>query len=88
MRDDQGAKYVATNFDLKAAYQFGATGDGVEATIEATSDEYCRITLSLTPETTTRIHFAISLVKFDNAIIYSGRAGNGVFIRDVRIDTV
>ena len=81
---DIGAKnYAAAQFDLKSGFQFGST----QGRISSEGNGYYRLSLDIVPAST-RVHYTISLMNFDNSIVYVGRSGKTVQIRDIDMPAV
>jgi len=85
VHDDGAKNYVSACFDLMHGCQIAADGPIAQVEIDAADDGYYRLSLGLTPECDTQIHYSVTLMNADNGIVYSGRDGEALLLRQIDI---
>lgn len=85
LHDGEAKAYVAASFDLKSGFYFAVAGPAQVSIVKA-PDGYCRLSLGFVPPAKSRINFSVSLLNSDDGIVYSGRNGKAVLLRDIHIN--
>jgi glycosyltransferase domain-containing protein len=85
LRDDGAAQYVTSTFDLKSGDKLSSDGPLVQCSISPAEDGYFHLSLGLVPAVDTQIHFTVTFLNADNAIVYRGRQERAVLLRKIDI---
>ena len=85
LRDDGAAQYVTSTFDLKSGDKLSSDGPLAQCSISPAEDGYFHLSLGLVPAADTQIHFTVTFLNAENAIVYRGREGRAVLLRKIDI---
>ena len=85
LRDDTAAQYVTSTFDLGSGDKLSSDGPLAQCSISPAEDGYFHLSLGLMPGVDTRIHFTVTFLNPDNAVVYRGRRGRAVLLRGIDI---
>ena len=85
LRDDRATQYVTSTFDLKSGDKLSSDGPLAQCSISPAEDGYFHLSLGLVPAVDTRLHFTVTFLNPDNAVVYRGRGGRAVLLRKIDI---
>ena len=76
---------MTSTFDLKSGDKLSSDGPLARCSITPAADGYFHLSLGLVPTADTRIYFTIAFLNATNAIVYPGREGRAVLLRQIDI---
>lgn len=85
MRDFDSKKYGVARFNLATQSVVASKGDIVDAGVEPAADGWCRVWAAVPVGTDVGV-FNIQLMDADNATVYSGRDGAGLYLWGIQFE--
>ena len=84
LHDDGAKRYGTSTFDLGSGELWRSEGS-VEHSIKSMPHGYFQLSLGLTLTTDTAVHFTLSLLDADLAVIYAGHGNRGIRVRELDV---